>query len=112
MEPNNFYTTEEVNVDPVKRSKLKSNEYALITSIPKDGNDLVDKRLSDSHHIKSVYFDNEDEYAESLKLNQDEHYSKIIEKLNETEELMTIHQNLEHTYDQYVTEYSSYIAKM
>ena len=43
---------------------------------------------------------------ESFDFNQDEHYDKIIEKLNNTEESMTIHQNLEQTYDQYVTEYS------
>ena len=39
-------------------------------------------------------------------MNQDEHYDKIIEKSNYTEESMTINQNLEQTYDQYITDYS------
>ena len=101
MYPKNFYTTEEVDSDPVKRAKLKRDEYALIAFNPKDGNDLFDKHFSDSHHIKSIYFDDDDEHAESFNLNQDDHYSKIIEKLNDTEESMTIHQNLKQMYDQY-----------
>ena len=56
-----FYTPEEVDSDPVKRALLKIDEYALIASNPKDRNDLVDKHFSDSHHIKSIYFDDEDE---------------------------------------------------
>ena len=43
---------------------------------------------------------------ESFNFNQDEHYDNIIEKLNDTEESMTINQNLEQTYNQYITEYS------
>ena len=57
----------------MKRAKLKGDESTLIVSIPKDGNDLVDKHFSDSHHIKSIYFDNEDEYMESFDFQQDEH---------------------------------------
>ena len=65
----------------MKRAKLKRDDHSLTASNPKDGNDLFDKHFSDSHHIKSIYFDDED-----------------------VEESVTIHQNLEQTYDQYVTE--------
>ena len=90
----------------MKGAKLKKDEYALIASNLKNGNDLVDKHFADSHQIKSIYFNDEDEYAESFNLNQHEHYSTIIEKLKDTEESITIHQNLEQMYYQYITEYS------
>ena len=95
MPPKHFYTSERVDSDPVKKTKLKKDDHALIAPIPEDGNDLIDKQFSDSHHIESIYFDDEDEYAESFNLNQNEHCEKIIEKLNDTEESMTINQNLE-----------------
>ena len=57
-----------------------------MASILKDKYDLIDKHFSYSHHIKPIYFNDEDEYVERFNLNQDEDYSKIIEKLNETEE--------------------------
>ena len=102
-----FYTPEEVDGNPVKRRKLRSsNQYALVAPIPEDGNDVVDKHFSDPYHIKSIYFDDEDEYVEIFDLNQDERFDKITEKLNDTQESMIINQNLEHKYDQYVTEYS------
>ena len=63
---------------------MKRDGYGLITSIPKDGNNLFDKHFSDSHHIKSMYFDDEDECMESFTFNQVEYYDKIIEKLNDT----------------------------
>ena len=81
----NFYAPEEVDGDPGKRAKLKRYDHGFIASIPKDGNDLVDKHFSDSYHIKSIYFDDEDEYKESFDFNQDKHYSKTIKKLNNTE---------------------------
>ena len=99
LDSNVCFTPEEVDSNPVKKAKLRCNEYGLIAPIPKDGNDLVDKNVSDSHHIKSIYFNDEDAYAESFNLNQDEHNEKIIEKLNDTEESMTINQNSEQTYD-------------
>ena len=76
-----------------------------MASILKDKNDLIDKHFSDSHHIKSIYFNDEDEYVKGFKSNQHEHFSKIIEKLNDVEESMIINQNLDLMYNQYVTEY-------
>ena len=91
----------------MKKDKImRRSEYGLIAPIPEDGNDLVDKHFSDSHHIKSIYFDDDEEYMDSFNFTQNEHYDKITEKLNDPQESMTINQNLEHTYDQYVTEYS------
>ena len=50
----------------MKKVKLKKDDHGLIASILKDGNDLVDKHFSDTHHIKSIYFDDEDEYMKIL----------------------------------------------
>ena len=61
-----FHTSEEFDSDPVRRAKLKRDDHGLIVSIPKDGNDLVDKHFSNNHHIKSIYFDDEDEYMKIL----------------------------------------------
>ena len=90
----------------MEKSKLKRDDHGLIASILKDSNYLVDKHVSDSHYIKSIYFDDDDEYIESFNFNQDEYYNKIIEKLNDPQESMIINQNLEQMYNQYVTEYS------
>ena len=62
MPPKDFYTSEEVDSDPTKNAKLKGDDHALIAPIPQDGNDLIDKLFSDSHHIKSIYFDDDEEY--------------------------------------------------
>ena len=105
--PRIFITSGEVDGDPEKKAKLRRYYHVLvITPTPKDDNNLVDKHFSDTYHMKSIYFDDEDEDLESFKLNQDGYYTKGIEKLNDTEESMTINQNLEQIYDQYVTEYS------
>ena len=69
---------------------MRCSEYGLIAPIPEDGNDLVDKHFSDSHHIKSIYFDDDEEYMESFDFTQNEHYDKIIEKLYDPQESMTI----------------------
>ena len=68
----------------VKRAKSKSDEHALIASNLKDRNDLVDKLFSNSHHIKSIYFNDEDEFTGSFNFIQDEYYDKIIAKFNDT----------------------------
>ena len=86
----------------MKRANLKRVDHGLIASNLMDDNDY----FSDSYHIKAIYFDDEDEYLESYNFNQDEYYSKIIKKSNDTDELMIINQNLEQMYNQYVTEYS------
>ena len=52
-----------------------------------------------------MYFNDDNKHVESLHLNQDEHHSKIIEKINDTKKSFTINQNSEQTYDQHVTEY-------
>ena len=89
----------------MKKAKLKRDDHGLIAPIPENENDLIDKHFSDSHRMKSIYFDDGEEYVKSFNTNQNEHYEKILEKLNDTEESMTISKNLEQTYDQYVTEY-------
>ena len=50
----------------MKKAKLKRDEYGLIASNAKDGNDLIDKHFSDSHHIESIYFDDEDDDGENF----------------------------------------------
>lgn len=59
---------------------MRRSEYGLIAPIPEDGNDLVDKHFSDSHHIKSIYFDDDEEYMNSFNFTQNEHYDKITKK--------------------------------
>ena len=70
----------------IQRKKQNWEEKTIL----QDENDLVDKQFSDSHLIKSTYFDNAEEYNDSFDLNQDEHYSKIIVKMNKIEKLITI----------------------
>ena len=100
ISPQIFYITTEVDSDPMKKDKImRRSEYVLIAPIPEDRNDLVDKHFSDNHHMKSIYFNDDEEYMQSFEFTQNEHYDKIIEKLNDPQESMTINQNLEHTYD-------------
>ena len=70
----------------MKIAKLKRDDQGLIASILQKKNDHIDKLFSDSHHIKSMFFSDDDKYVENFILNQDEHYSKIIEKFNDTQE--------------------------
>ena len=44
----------------------------IVDSDPRDGNYFVDKHISDSHLMKSIYFYDEDEYAESFKSNHND----------------------------------------
>ena len=61
-----------------RKENIEKDEYALITPTLQDGNDLIDKHFLDSHHIKSIYFDDADKYDDGFDMDQDEHYSKII----------------------------------
>ena len=74
MEPNILFTTTKVDSDPVKKEKLRRNEFGLIAPIPEDGNNLVDKHFSDNHHIKSIYFDDDEDYMKSFDFTQNERY--------------------------------------
>ena len=66
----------------MEKVKSRRDDHALIAPTLQDDNNRFDKRSSDTHHTKSIYFDEDNEYVESFNLNQDEYYSKIIENFN------------------------------
>ena len=74
----------------MKRAKLGIDEHGLIVSILPDKNDL---NLNTFRTLITLNLYTLMIWMKNFDFNQDEHYSKIKEKFNDTEESMTIHQN-------------------